>query len=400
MRSRSMMAPTKVCVLSLLLFFVLPCRGSPRIVENLQQDRSSPAYKQRLVTAGTAFYLWTLRHHLNINTLVTSPLRLNRTLIQYIQQLYSGKKPLWLATHTVLAIQTKWRALKGQLKPSWDSIQSWKLSRPIHSRIPMPSMVMKAVCYYGVMMALMYDQSRSAAWFSFVVTIRMGFYALMRPIEFLSILKSHIKLPSPWTPSGARTAVCKIIDPKNRAFMGRVQVRMIKDEGTIAWLAWFSFCLPEQSRVCMSCRKTMVGMFEQALNFFGIKHLGFTLASLRAGRATELLEIETPLANIQFAGSWTSQKALACYLQEAEAASIMLDVGKKSIDRIQYALKHFIAFEFPPVTPYSENHGPSASSRNHRSSRPCNSSLVQRTSLSHGADRHSESGGDQGDGSE
>jgi hypothetical protein len=41
----------------------------------------SPAYKQRLVTAGTAFYLCTIRHHLNINTLVTSPLRLNRSHI-------------------------------------------------------------------------------------------------------------------------------------------------------------------------------------------------------------------------------------------------------------------------------------------------------------------------------
>jgi hypothetical protein len=43
-------------------------------VENLQEDRLSPAYKQRLVTAGTAFYLWTIRHHLNIDTRVTSPL--------------------------------------------------------------------------------------------------------------------------------------------------------------------------------------------------------------------------------------------------------------------------------------------------------------------------------------
>jgi hypothetical protein len=62
----------------------------------------SPAYKQRLVTAGTAFYLWTICHHLNVNALVTSPLAQALSKIGMRLPSLQDSHPALVAAHQIV----------------------------------------------------------------------------------------------------------------------------------------------------------------------------------------------------------------------------------------------------------------------------------------------------------
>ena len=65
------------------------------------------------------------------------------------------------------------------------------------------------------------------------------------------------------------------------------------------------------------------GVLIDFVDFFFVSDSGsITPASLRAGGATDILENNVPVANIKYAGRWASERSMAAYLQEAEAARV------------------------------------------------------------------------------
>ncbi len=77
----------------------------------------------------------------------------------------------------------------------------------------------------------------------------------------------------------------------------------------------------------------------------------FTPEGLRAGGATWLLEQGHLVSSIRFAGAWSSEKRMACYLQEGEAAGVMLGLTKSQTQRIS-AIHETLGFclALPSVT--------------------------------------------------
>ena len=82
-----------------------------------------------------------------------------------------------------------------------------------------------------------------------------------------------------------------------------------------------------------------------------------------------MLEQDFPFASIKFAGCWASDKAMSCYLQEAEAASTLLSFSKSSQCRLnvfgvlshsQAAMKEGDTFELfvPPELAYGSSVAP------------------------------------------
>ena len=149
-------------------------------------SRLSEPYKKRLAAVGDLFSEFCRGHKCSIPVLACDARVLTDMLIRFVNHLQANRRPLWLASHAILAMQTWDRTLKGQLKAAWDEVQSWKMMQPIKSRVPIN---------YGILLA--------------VVSL------------------SHV-------------AVCTVLDPKNRAFMGRLQVRMVKDQATVDWLLWYT----------------------------------------------------------------------------------------------------------------------------------------------------------------
>ena len=57
------------------------------------------------------------------------PRELERSLVDFIQSVYEAKGSFLRAKYSVLATQTVFRSLKGQLRLAWDSIESWEQER-------------------------------------------------------------------------------------------------------------------------------------------------------------------------------------------------------------------------------------------------------------------------------
>ena len=229
--------------------------------------------------------------------------------------------------------------------------------------------ILKAVFDFAICQALEYEPSRKHIWLAFAVCLRIRFLGLLQPREWFKLQRSYVKTPSRILFSGSQVAVITVLAAKNRAFMGRLQVRMIRDSSTIAWLSWFVSGLAPSYSVRPYSPQTFSSCLTTALSFYGFEKSKLTPASLRAGGATWLLERWASLETIRFAGCWASDKAMSCYLQEAEAASVMLSLTTSQQERLKCALQalHFLECP-PPETLGSLLNEPCSSSNN---SDPC-----------------------------
>ena len=340
---------------------MLACLPTDTLSRNLQNSRLSRQYQLRLFQAGQLLFQFCLSTSRDPVVLVSNAKLANEFLIAFIQHLFQTRRPLWIATHAVLAVQTVNRSFRGCLRPAWDSIQSWKLGTPVLSRTPLPFALMRGLFYFSLMQATLFDKTSSGMWFAFAVCMRFGFYALLRPRELYSIKRRHLKLPGPKVLGSCFVAVATILDPKNRAFMGRLQVRMVRDVNTVLWLCWYCADLAPDDRLWPFSEYCFQRCLKEGCAFFGLEHVRFTPASLRAGGATHMLESGVSLSSIKFAGSWASEKAMSCYLQEAEAAATLLSMSSSSVDKLEYALTNLQFFERPPTASSSGSHGPTKS---------------------------------------
>jgi len=321
--------------------------GRPRA--NLQRDRLTAGYRARL---GRAFYMFSCWHYgrsgRSVSGLLHDVAALNGALVEFAQACYDSGKAEWLPRYAILFCQTQNRSLKGMLKPAWDSIAAWKTIEPSQMRLPMRLEVVRALAYFGILAGLMLEPSRYWEWLSFGICLRVGFFGLLRPGELLDIQRSHLQLPSPGMFQTLQMALISIPNPKNRAFAARQQMRRVKDRATVAWLCWYIRGLPRSSALWPFGRCRFCSLLGQALGFFGMSQLGFSVGSLRAGGATWMLETGHSLADIQFAGGWSNPRTLSHYVQEATSAMTLLSLEPHLLRRLEACLGLLDFLEFPP----------------------------------------------------
>lgn len=320
---------------------------------NLQRDRLSAPYRARLHDAASGFYQYCKRRGHSLRQLSKSASLTGDLLVDYVQTLYDNQKPLWVAKHAVLAMQTIFRHHRGHLRRAWDSIQSWQLERPIRSRVPLRPELLEAICTYAVLAALRFDRKRALVWWSFTVSLKVAFHGLLRPKELFNLRCSEIRLPQSRVFMDSWVSVITILEPKNRAAMGRVQVRLIRDSDTLAWMLWFIPHLPGSCRLWVSSPRTFRSCLSEALTFLSLDRIKVTAGSLRAGGATFRLEKGVHPQNIKFQGGWASERSLWSYLQEAEAASTLLKLSPSQTQKLELLLNEFSFLRRPPALPLS-----------------------------------------------
>lgn len=163
---------------------IVPILRKPAVQElakdgDLQVTRLSDDYKTRLTGAGELFRDFCRHHGKSVAVLVADPRNMIEMLIKSINHLHACFKPLWLATHAILAMQTWDRSLCRHLPGARDSVQSWKLERPVRSRVPMPKSILTAVSYTAVLHGMSLEPHNVLMWFSFSVCVRVAFFALL-----------------------------------------------------------------------------------------------------------------------------------------------------------------------------------------------------------------------------
>ena len=307
---------------------------------DLQVDRLSAPYRKRLVLAGDSFAEWLVARGQCPSAVLSSSKSAIDALMAFVQHCYETGGALWLATHAVLAVQTSNRSLHGRLRPAWDSIQAWKLQTPVHSRVPMPRIILEALRIFAVLAAVELDRGQSQAWWRFAALLGAGFWGLLRPKELKGLFRKHVRVPGP--------ASLTIVDPQNRAYMGRLQARTVRDGFSVRWLQWLVADCSSETALWGRGSDLFGKLLGTALAALGLQNLGITPASLRAGGATHLLETGVPVANLRFQGAWASERSMSSYLQEAEAAATMLDMSVASSQTVRWILLRYSRCREPP----------------------------------------------------
>ena len=321
---------------------------------NLQEARLSDAYRKRLVHSGKVLSAWASEQGLSLEDAALSGQTMSELLIRFLQDLFELGSASWIGIHAVLAAQTRWRHLKGQLRGAWDSVSSWSMLRPVCSRVPMPMVVVLALQRFAAFAATAFQPWKAHIWWPFAVAVLCAFHGLLRPGELWRLRAEDVRTPGLRSLLTAPVAVFTIREPKNLRFGGRLQVRAVRAPLPVAWISWLVRDLPRGSPIWPFGPRVFAICLREALSFLGLGQLSLTPSSFRAGGATWLFEEGVSISNIRFAGSWSSERVLSHYLQEAEAAASLLDVSEasaRSLERFMDALS--FAAE-PPRLPYQQ----------------------------------------------
>ena len=137
---------------------------------DLQKDRLSPAYRNRLEAAGERFRRWCELRGTVLEHQAAHPQHVVPLLVDYLQVLFDQGVAYWWALHAVLYVQTEWRELRGHLTQAWDSVATWRMHLPVTSRVPLRLELLRALCYAAAVHVLVLDPPRCCFWLCFALS--------------------------------------------------------------------------------------------------------------------------------------------------------------------------------------------------------------------------------------
>ena len=124
----------------------------------------------------------------------------------------------------------------------------------------------------------------TAQWYTVAVLIRLVFMGFLRPIELMKLRAEDVRLPqSEWEP---RVLVFRLVEPKNKACLGRYQVTTIDEPELGAWVEWLVKGMPPEAHLWPGSHALFTKHWKRSIAKVGFGDLGLTPASLRPGGAT------------------------------------------------------------------------------------------------------------------
>ena len=320
---------------------------------SLERIRVSRKYRSHLDNALGFLLLWVTGTCWAAVEWAKEAASANQVLCELIQWLHTSGHRISLARHSVLAVQSAHRELRGRLGRAWDCIKSWLLEVPLRSRIPMPHDLVRAFFAYAVARALECGKDlETLTWFSFAVLVRLGFDCLLRPAEILKLTVADVRLPrSQYEP---RVVVIRLRDTKNRASLGRFQFCMVEDPGLVSWIEWIVAGCDPQTRLWPGTATKFRKTFDLVLRCLGLARLRLTPGCLRPGGATRLFLSGLSVNQLKYKGRWRVESSLEVYVQEAmchlAATELSDDEHMSVVALLEASLRQWSA---PPSVPWS-----------------------------------------------
>ena len=322
-----------------------------QVVEvELETTRCSKTYRLRLVNC-LGFFLHWLAVNAVAETWSEDAVVANQVLCNFVQWMYSHQLPLWRARHTVLAVQTAYKHLKGHLGRSWEIVKTWQQKVPMTSRVPITEDLVRAMFTTALTCALR-EPGRAHLWIAFAVLLRVGFTGLLRPAEITKLRFVDIRLPkSAWEPF---TAVLTLLEPKNKASLGQYQFVLLEDVGLVRWLVWLATDWPGSFKVWPSSHATFVKMFKECIDRLGLSRLRLTVGSLRPGGATSHFLRHRCIPTLRILGRWRVESSLEHYIQTVMAHLTYTELSDEERERITALGSVALAqWENPPLVPWT-----------------------------------------------
>ena len=136
--------------------------------------------------------------------------------------------------------------------------------------------------------------------FPFIVLIRVGFFGILRPGEFLGLSVCDLEFGE--DEQGCPSVTLAIAAPKTRRFGGRSQFSLITDLQTIKWLRWLCEGLPTAVRLWPSSSHVFSSTLRTVLHRGRLNDSRFSPASLCAGGAAEPISSGMEVGRLRFLG--------------------------------------------------------------------------------------------------
>ena len=316
----------------------------------LEATRTQPVYRGKLARCLRIFYAFASACNVDLAAFSRNLLLAEETAALFVQWCYDRRVPFWMCKHGLLAIQTRWRHLKGTLGRGWDALRSWGLRRPLNSRTPITLELLQALA------AISFSQGLEHAGFShlfccFSVLVRVGFFCLLRPGELTRLRAGDVLLPAEHEES--TSAVLRIVNPKNAQFMGRCQFAMLHDGSTIAWLRWLVHGLPSGCKLWPSSANRFRSVFTYMMKTMELSHLKLGPGSLRPGGTTHQFRAGISVARLKFWGRWASESSLNVYVQECMARLVECSLSSESqVSVIDVCRRSQLFWTGPPAVPW------------------------------------------------
>jgi hypothetical protein len=102
---------------------------------------------------------------------------------------------------------------------------------------------------------------------------------------------------------------------------------------------------PPNARFYNGSRRQLEVDFASLLNRFAFEYgdkQGFTLASLRAGAATQMYRDGVELSKIQWSGRWRSSRTLEIYIKEVAALNVLADLDSGHRQKLKWYAQSFL----------------------------------------------------------
>ena len=174
----------------------------------------------------------------------------------------------------------------------------------------MPILIMRTLFASTLLMAL---SEPTPQWYTFTVLIRLGFTGLLKPVELMKLRAEDVRpSQSEWEP---RVPVHRLVEPKNKACLGRYQFTTIDEPELVAWVEWLVKGMPPEAHLWPGSQALFTKHWKKSIATVGLGHLGLTPASLRPGGATAHFLLHRSIASLRIAGRWRAESSLEHYIQ-------------------------------------------------------------------------------------
>lgn len=238
----------------------------------------------------------------------------------------------------LLAVQTVHRHLKGSLRTSWDSIQSWIHGSDASMRSPLPLLILNAICNLGRLWAWSFYEAgqfkKAWLWLRWSAVVETAFFGLLRPGEVCNLLRKHLCLAHAQLNS-CLYATLAVVRAKNRRSMGRIQFASVRSQRTSSWLAFLYKHADREQPAWPFGAGRMLNMFRRALAAAHVDPCAFSLGSLRAGGASCFFQSGIEPGRLKFWGRWASEASCAHYVQERSAYFILGSLPEGRLDQLE-----------------------------------------------------------------
>jgi len=299
-------------------------------VQPLERTRTGAGYQVRLATCLSFLLSWSQPIYFGIpwyNNLENA----NQVLSEFIQHCYDTRVKLYIARDAMVAAQTHWPHLQGNLHRAWNVLKSWRMERKVSSRTPIPYVLLQGLVLKCLDMGL--SRGRwSGHYIIMSVLLRVGFYGLLRAGEIYALRKRHIMVVT--TTNGSKVVILAVEDPKTKHVFGRSQFVLIRDEATIKWVEWLISGLHLNTKLWPGDGNSFRRLLKSVLCAWELPESLVGPGGLRAGGASYMLLEGIDVLAIQHQGRWANTRSLSVYLQESMSFMVMSQLGSTMQARI------------------------------------------------------------------